>query len=296
MDGEIFRQLRLREGYSLHDAAEEVTSVATLSRFENGLVAIGTEKLVACLNNIGLTFLEFASADDARQENQYNYFNDLRRMVELDQLAELEQQAQAQRARYDRSQSTIDFHTLVLAAGMSVKAGGANVLTPDETGQVLHELRRSDVWGEIEILQFEAAAPLLTAADDLALALDLALHVDDIARRSTLLYRDAWSAMLSTLEVLVYRGSAQAAELAARLNPMPIHEEAMVMRLRLRFINACVRLRQGEDDAAQQEITQLVTLMRFMRCNDLAAYYERKGSWLMEGGTDDADGRTVRTR
>lgn len=275
MNGDTFRELRIREGYSLHDAAEGVTSIATLSRFENGLISIGTEKLMGCLNNIGLTFLEFASAETDNRENQYNYFNDLRKLVELDKTTELTNQVQLQRARYDHSHSTIDFHTLVLAAGMNIKAGGANVLTTAEVAQVLHELRRSDVWGEIELLQFEAAAPLLTSDDDLALAQDLAIHLDDIERRSSLLYRDAWSALLNALEALIYRDSSDATVLYDKLRQLHIHEEALVMQLRLDLLGNCVQLCQGDEAAARQSITQQLAFLRDVGSKDLAKYYER---------------------
>jgi len=206
--------------------------------------------------------------------------------VELDKTTELVDQVQLQRARYDRSHAIIDFHRLVLAAGMNIKVGGANVLTAAEITQVLHELRRSDVWGEIELLQFEAATPLLTSDDDLALAQDLIVHLDNIERRSSLLYRDAWSALLNALEALIFRNSPDAAVLHDRLRQRHIHEEALVMRLRLDLLGNCMQLRQGEQATARKAIAAQLSFLRNVGSNDLAEYYARVAAALGRGETD----------
>lgn len=273
MDGNNFKQLRLRAGLSLRQACAGVMSSASLSKFENGLSDIGVDSLRGCLDNIGVSFLEFASMCETNGGTQNSYYYQVFRAYQQGDLKLLRQFAGERRHDYETTASLVSFYELVTTAGLYHALGGSQLLSDDMIARTQAMLMAATSWGEVEILSFAALCGDLAPEIVSQLAEHLLLKIDHIERRSELLYRDAWMAVLNAVENLAVRAPKLAAEVTTQCQKISIPENTLVVTLRLKFLMAC----QAAD---WMQVEHWLALMDFVEAPELRWHYERTATRL----------------
>lgn len=281
MDGANFRALRERAGFSLLQAVGNVTSQASLSKFETGQSDMGVDKVRGCLDNIGASFLEFASMG-GNHDSQYSYYYQVFRAYQSGDLHTLSDLAAQRRRDYEHSRSLVDFHELATTAGLYYELGGTLLLSTEAIDRVAVMLAEAPSWGEVEILEFAAMRGFFAPDVIQSLAESLLRKIGDIERRSELLFRDAWTALLNALETLIPVDAKRAAALTVEYQQQCIPENTLVVTLRLRFLAAI----QNRDWDA---VDHLLALLDFTVAPELKRLYAQTAERLrteLEGGGD----------
>lgn len=239
MLGSNFRKIRLERGVTLKAVAGNVTSVASISKFETGSSDLGVRKLTACLHNMNTSFLEYSSLSDQSMGNANSFvFRSITAYRKRDSVA-LARLINEQEERYRRSGTEVDFNDLIAAVGLYYKLSARNVATPAEVQHLEGELSGLKMWSEGEIIVFGTGMNLLPSVMVTKFGADLHAHVEEIHRWNGGLYQDAWSALLNAVDLLLTRHSPQVRPLLTAIDRGDLPTAIMINQLRLNFLKAC---------------------------------------------------------
>lgn len=282
MLGENFRQLRQDRGIALKDVAKGVVSVATVSKFENDVADLTAGKVTKLLNNMGVTFREFASLSD-RSTGHAGAF--LFKVISAYRAADadgMRKIVEGQVAAYRASKSMIDFADMMSAAGLFCDLTGEVLVDDSDLERLSTNLRSLPEWNEDEVILFGNSLTLLPDNQVYLLARELLNRLDDIRSWNMSLYQDGWTALLNAAEVLMMRDSAYAQVLLRLFNDQEIPLTISLIIYRRRFLNLCYIERNAPTPENKEELRELLDMFKYMSANQLYNRYTRSVKEILD--------------
>ncbi|KRM54987.1 Rgg/GadR/MutR family transcriptional regulator [Lacticaseibacillus sharpeae] len=282
MLGENFRQLRQDRGIALKDVAKGVVSVATVSKFENDVADLTAGKVTKLLNNMGVTFREFASLSD-RSTGHAGAF--LFKVISAYRAADadgMRKIVEGQVATYRASKSMIDFADMMSAAGLFCDLTGEVLVDDSDLERLSTNLRSLPEWNEDEVILFGNSLTLLPDNQVYLLARELLNRLDDIRSWNMSLYQDGWTALLNAAEVLMMRDSAYAQVLLRLFNDQEIPLTISLIIYRRRFLNLCYIERNAPTPENKEELRELLDMFKYMSANQLYNRYTRSVKEILD--------------
>lgn len=282
MLGENFRQLRQDRGIALKDVAKGVVSVATVSKFENDVADLTAGKVTKLLNNMGVTFREFASLSD-RSTGHAGAF--LFKVISAYRAADadgMRKIVEGQVATYRASKSMIDFADMMSAAGLFYDLTGEVLVDDSDLERLSTNLRSLPEWNEDEVILFGNSLTLLPDNQVYLLARELLNRLDDIRSWNMSLYQDGWTALLNAAEVLMMRDSAYAQVLLRLFNDQEIPLTISLIIYRRRFLNLCYIERNAPTPENKEELRELLDMFKYMSANQLYNRYTRSVKEILD--------------
>lgn len=282
MLGENFRQLRQDRGIALKDVAKGVVSVATVSKFENDVADLTAGKVTKLLNNMGVTFREFASLSDRSTGHAGAFLFKVISAYRAADAAGMRKIVEGQVATYRASKSMIDFADMMSAAGLFYDLTGEVLVDDSDLERLSTNLRSLPEWNEDEVILFGNSLTLLPDNQVYLLARELLNRLDDIRSWNMSLYQDGWTALLNAAEVLMMRDSAYAQVLLRLFNDQEIPLTISLIIYRRRFLNLCYIERNAPTPENKEELRELLDMFKYMSANQLYNRYTRSVKEILD--------------
>ncbi len=258
---------------SMKDVAAGVTSVATVSKFENGVADLASGKVLQLLQNMGVSFRNFVHIQgDSSTHAALQQVMTMYRCHQIDQLQTFvttRVNARAQRA------ASVDFNELMIAAGLCCDLSGEVFVTDQDIRKLAQDLRSVTEWDENEVYMFNTTVPLLPDNVLYELAHSLLEQLNEIHVLNASLYQKGWLAVLDAIEQLMERQSSYSTVLLRRSNEEDIPLTISVVVFRLRVLNLCEQERTQPTEETRKQITDMLDLLKFIEADGLVTKFER---------------------
>lgn len=281
MLGENFQQLRQDRGISLKDVAHGVASVATVSKFENGVTDLSASKVEALLKNMGVSFREFASLSDTSTGHAGSFLFKAVGAYRNNDNARLRKIVADQIDCYRHSNSEIDFNNMMSAAGLYCDMTGEVLVNSTDLKTLTDKLRAIPEWNENEVILFCNSMALLPDNRIYMLARELLDSLDGIRQWNMSLYQDAWVALLNAVDALMLHDSSYVPVLLRLYNAEDVPLTVSIVVFRRRFLNLCYQQRSEPSAANAQRIMDLMNMLQFNGSSKLYGRYKRSATNLV---------------
>lgn len=275
MLGENFRELRTARGMALKDVAKGVASVATVSKFENGVTDLAAGKVTALLKNMGVSFREFASLSDQSTGHAGSFLFKAVAAYRNDDQPQMREIVLEQMDQYHKTRSEIDFNDMMSAAGLYCDISGEILVSDKDLAQLMEKLRTISEWNENEIILFGNAMTLLPDNHIFMFARDLLAHLDQIKSWNMSLYRDGWSAVLNAVDTLMQHEVSYCPVLLRLCNAEEVPITISIILFRRRFLTLCYNELTEPSAANRQKIIDLLAILQFNGSTKLWGRYRR---------------------
>lgn len=280
--GNDFKRLREKHGKSLKEAAAGVVTVATVSKFENGLVDVNMGKLERILRNIDVDLREFASLGDPKMGNPDSFVASLLKFYRSGDTDAVRRIAEYRRALYLDSHAAFDFENMMTAAGIYARMTGIVVVDAAEILQLVHSLQNVREWNENEINLFGNAMDVMPASRVYRCGRDLLAQLPQIKNWNVNLFQDGWFAVLNAVELLLrQRDASHCATFISACMDYELPLTGSVIIYRRQFLNLCYRLNTNPVAADKVALNDLLAVLQFTGASTLQRNYRQTATELL---------------
>lgn len=253
MYGDKFKSLRVSQKISLQTAAQGITSISSLSKWENGLGKMDFDKVMQLLKRIDCLPNELVVSEksDVTKHAQQLYEND--KFCELIKLAKQELNNFKNKRTYD------NLYNAVLTAGAVKSACGINVFSANDQRALAIYLSDIDEWTHDKISLFACGLFMLPASKIYricGLAIDFLI---DHQHQDPLILNDSLLSLLNAVFALIQNKEAGLGEqLLQKFNLIQVDDQFALFLLKKRFLQLiCEFINSGDGSKLEMFISFL---------------------------------------
>lgn len=152
MYGKKFKEIRIKQNISLEQAAKDVVSISTLSRWENDKLDINFSQLNHLLANIHLTLREFARYCEINPSDTFSI--KAAKAYNSDDINQLHALAQQQLDKYYSSRDRYDLFLTAIANNYYFDLTQKNIFSQEDINRLNYLFSHVEYWSEFYITVF----------------------------------------------------------------------------------------------------------------------------------------------
>lgn len=228
--GEIFKKLRKEQNISLAQAADGVTTIATLSRWENGQTNLKFEQMVSLLNNINISVLEFISITLITPHTPFE--DEVDKALQHNSSIELYNLSQKWINIYKASQRTDDLLHAATACDAYLSLTAKNIFPKSYIDDMIQVFSNVNYWSHYYIVNFGNSLSLLPSKNIYGFSMLIINNIEEIKKGGFEYFLDTVSTLLNASQILIYRSSSLAKNLLAQLDTIHLSFFAIPLKIR----------------------------------------------------------------
>lgn len=236
MYGERFKQLRLKQSKTLTQTAANITSVASLSKWENGKGKMDFEKAILLLKRINCLPSELIFTTDSkvtRLAKNYYYSNQNADLIEL---------GKSSLQTWRRSHNFQDLYNTVMVAAAIKSSIGPDLLSIQDKRVLVFYLSEVKNWTHDKIALFSVAAPFLSPLKNYAICSLIIENISADKARDFYIFNDVLLSLLNVVLALIQKKDIiLALKLLDKFDAFSLNEEYSLFYIRKYFFRLLCR-------------------------------------------------------
>lgn len=246
MFGEIFKKLRKEQNISLAQAADGVTTIATLSRWENGQTNLKFEQMFSLLNNINISVLEFISITLITPHTPFE--DEVDKALQHNSSIELYNLSQKWINIYKASQRTDDLLHAATACDAYLSLTAKNIFPKSYIDDMIQVFSNVNYWSHYYIVNFGNSLSLLPSKNIYGFSMLIINNIEEIKKGGFEYFIDTMSTLLNAALLLVYKSPDKAKKLLTKIDNIHLSYYAIPIKLRKDFLEQLLYYKLSDDD------------------------------------------------
>lgn len=269
MFGNEFKKLRLRNRISLRNAAKNVTSPTSLSRWENDEGDMDYEKVIQLLDNIHISPSEFVFITAVTPHDPF--INQISKASQNNSALELKNLMTENLNNYKSTQKDSYLFNASMAADFYMNLTDKNIF-PVQYKYVLEE-KLSDItfWSKRNIYIFGNSLSLLSTSTIYGLACLIIDDIENIKKTGFENYLDMLLCLLNALQELVLFDTKRAELFLLKFDTIPLNRYSLYIKIKKNYLKALLLYKKTNDQSYPRDY---IHTMRRYDLNDIADTFE----------------------
>ncbi|QNQ81225.1 Rgg/GadR/MutR family transcriptional regulator [Lactobacillus sp. PV034] len=259
MFGEKFKEIHKEQNISLATAAENVTTVSTLSRWENGQTNIKFEQMIELLNNIHFSLLEFISITIITPHTPF--VNQINSALNFNSDLELRQLSLKWIKIYQASHQTTDLLNAATACSFYLNLTSKNIFPHHYLNDLIEVFSNVNYWSHYYIINFGNSLMLLPPKNIYGFALLIINNLSEIKKGGFEYFIDTMDTLLNAAQMLIYFAPDYAIKLFNKLNNIQLTNYSMYIKVRRQFLNQLLHYKLTKDSTSLSKLLSALTTL-----------------------------------
>lgn len=275
MYGNKFKKLRTEQNISLEQAAKDVISISTLSRWENDKLDINFSQLNKLLANIHLTLREFTNYCDINSSNTFSII--VSKAYTSDNIDQLYQLTQFQLRKYYSSRDAYDLFLAAMANNCFYDLTQNNVFTENDINRLNFIFSHIKYWSEFYIKVFSNSVFLIKPKIQYQAAIKILeqLHIRDFSSWDN--YISVICSILNSITSLIIFDTDLAKKLLDKLEEFTFPSLSSYFQIKRKFLKELLiyRINKTNEEKINSIIFSLKTLDLPLIAQDFSKLFHR---------------------
>lgn len=266
MYGNKFRKLRVEQNISLEQAAKNVISISTLSRWENDKLDINFSQLAQLLGNIHLTLREFANYCNINSSHIFSVMVSKAYVSEdINQLNELTQQ---QLQRYYNSRDTYELFLAAMANNCLYDLTQTNLFTENDINRLNFIFSHVKYWSEYYIKVFSNSVFLIKPQVQYQASSKILeqLHLKDFSSWDN--YINVICAILNSITSLIFLDVDLAQKLLKKLDAFNFPSLNSYFQIKRKFLKELIIFKINKNN--EEKINNIISSLKMLDLPNIA--------------------------
>lgn len=266
MYGKKFKEIRIKQNISLEQAAKDVVSISTLSRWENDKLDINFSQLNHLLANIHLTLREFARYCEINPSDTFSI--KAAKAYNSDDINQLHALAQQQLDKYYSSRDRYDLFLTAIANNYYFDLTQKNIFSQEDINRLNYLFSHVEYWSEFYITVFANNVFLIKPEVQYQICNKILsqLYLQDFS--SWDIFIDSIGSILNSLTSLIISNPSLAQKLLEKINKLPIPIQCSYMKIRRNFLDKLLHYRLNKDN--ENEILNIISSLKTLGLPQIA--------------------------
>ncbi|GHN15850.1 helix-turn-helix domain-containing protein [Lactobacillus delbrueckii] len=249
MYGQYFKRLRNYKKMTLGEAAKDITSSPTLSRWENGVDDIRLKKFLALLDRVDITPREFFAYTEVQGNLDNSYYDELQLLVQQKDGQRLHQIFLRQISSFHQTKDPDILGKAVAAANSYFSLTKINCLT-DADLKSFKDLLLDSEYLDFKSLLFLENSVYLIDCDLLISYNSKVIHqLSHLEQVDYELYLNAWTALTNIVFSLIQqKQNSVASHILNQLLTIDLPQQMAAFKIRIVFLKKLLAYRESGDD------------------------------------------------
>ncbi|GBG05334.1 helix-turn-helix domain-containing protein [Lactobacillus rodentium] len=269
MFGEKFKELRKEQNISLATAAENITTVSTLSRWENGQTNIKFEQMIELLNNIHFSLLEFISITIITPHTPF--VDQVNKALNANSDLELRQLGLKWIKIYHTSHQQDDLLNAATACSFYLNLTSKNIFPHNYLEELIDAFSKVNYWSHYYIVNFGNSLMLLPPKNIYGFASLIINNLLEIKKGGFEYFIDTIDTLLNAAQILIYFSPDHAKLLLDKLNNIQLTKYSMYIIVRRQFLNQLLHYKLTGDSTF---LTKLLSTLNILEMNSMTQMFE----------------------
>lgn len=264
MFGEQFKKLRNEQHISLSQAAENVTTVSTLSRWENGQIEMRFDQVLELLNNIHISPLEFISITSISAHTPF--IEEVSKAYNLNNTHELKHLYTTWIKIYEKTLNIGDLFKAAIAANFYILLTDNLIMNKKYVKKIENIFSDVTYWDHYYISCFGNCLALLSSRNIYGLSLLIIHNLKNIQRSGYEYYIDTISALLNALDSLIVNDMDKAVKLSKKIDNIHLSKYSLYLDLRRKFLDSIILYKTSGN---KQQLIKVLNCVKVLERDDI---------------------------
>ncbi|GEL13852.1 transcriptional regulator [Lapidilactobacillus concavus] len=266
--GTTFRSIRESKGVSLNSLSDDVVSKSMISKFENSLSDLSTQRFFHLLEKINVTPYEFQMT-----MNNYELSGDSKTLNALTELAMSQNVISLQRytrklnQKYTDSQSIFDQLNWIMAEAMLANIQEKKLADNVDLKALTNYLFSCEDWGNYELILYGNTMSVLPL-ETINIFSGTLFEKCSIFQGNSSLYEMYLNILLNTIELLIKREKySLATKFISSFERQNLSEAFLLERTFIRFYKGIIMLKTGDEETGHTLTEGALAVFDFAGCD-----------------------------
>lgn len=266
MYGNQFKELRLKQHISLEQAAKNVISISTLSRWENEKLDINFSQLTQLLANIHLTLREFATCCNINSSIDFTV--EVSRAYNSENTSLLHDLAQQQLSEYYSTRDKYDLFLAAVANNCYFDLTQMNIFSQQDIKRLNYVFSHIEYWSEFYITAFANSVFLIEPQIQYQVANKILsqLNLRDFSSWDRFIH--SISSVLNSLTSLIISDPTLAQKLLKKIEKINIPILSSYLQIRTNFLKELLHYRLNKNN--EERILSIIFSLKVLNLPKVA--------------------------
>lgn len=269
--GATFKQLRENRQVSLNSLADDVVSKGALSKFENNVTDLSTQRFFHILAKINVDPAEFMTVlNHFTPSHLAQLQGQMQEFAVAGNIPAMKKLTAAEKRIWQTTGDQFSQLNYLMCQCILADVTGQQLVKESDLRPLLDYLFRCETWGYYELLLYGNTMSQLSLATIDQFSKILLTKVAMYPPASGI-YETAVITLLNTVDIFLGQGAnAKAAQVLTTLDRQKLYEPMMLERVLIKFYRGILQVQAGQSETGNALIQGALAALRFADCTRFA--------------------------
>ncbi|WP_308555183.1 helix-turn-helix domain-containing protein [uncultured Lactobacillus sp.] len=247
--GEKYQKLRKEQSITLKQAAHGICATSTLSRWENGKIALEFNKVLALLSRINVSPTEFIGYAGIKQEHDFP--KELIKPLEDEDTQKIEQLIHTYLDKYHQKRNNYDLHIVVILCNQYLLITGKNLLPFSDQMHLYTYLSKITLWSTYDLGFFGNCVFMIKTDKVYAIAMNILNNQELIEKNTSSMGLISMMGVLgdATISLIFRKDITRAQKLLIALKRVKLPQYLEFFSVTLTFLEKTIQFLKTKDES-----------------------------------------------